>query len=211
MKRQPGITVSAVVLILGSLLQLLFAFGAAAAGFIEHRQIASGGNVAARAGGPIAAWMPVFMYGFSAFLVALAVWGILTAVGLFRLRRWARYSVLVIGGCLVLLGLPSMVMMLILMVVPLPMPASVDPSQSQMVHTYTKVMFGVISAFYGIVCAVGISWLVYFNRKSVREAFAGAPGQVIGQTVNPGQADQRDCSLQEAQNTNHPKRSFELV
>jgi uncharacterized membrane protein (DUF2068 family) len=184
MKRQAGITVSAIVLILGSLLQLLSAFGAAAAGFVEHGQIASGGNVAAKAGATMPAWLPGFMYGFSAFLVALAVWGILTAVGLFRLRRWARYSVLVIGGCLALIGLPSLLMMLVMMAVPLPMLANADPSQAQMVHTFTKVMFGVISAFYGIVCAVGVSWLVYFNRRQVREVFAGMPGQLSqGQTT----------------------------
>jgi len=179
MKRQAGITVSAIVLILGSLLELLFAFGAVAAGFVEHSQFGSGGNGAAKAGVTIPAWLPVFMYGFGAVFVALAVWGIVTSIGLFRLRRWARYSVLVIGGCLALLGLPSMLMMLVLAAVPLPLPSSIDPSQVHSVQTVTRVMFGVIAAGYGVISAIGISWLVYFNRKNVREVFAGAPGQVV--------------------------------
>ena len=53
MKRLPGITVSAIVLILGSLLQFLFALGAASAGLIEHSQMGSGGAMAGKAGVPI--------------------------------------------------------------------------------------------------------------------------------------------------------------
>jgi hypothetical protein len=47
-----------------------------------------------------------------------------------------------------------------------------------MTHTFMKVTFGVMAAIYAIVCAIGVSWLVYFNRKRVRETFAGLPGQV---------------------------------
>lgn len=177
MKRLPGITVSAIVLLLGSLLQLLFAFGAVSAGFIERSQINSGENVAANAGGPIPGWMPVFMYGLSMLLVALAAWGILTSIGLIRLRRWARYSVLIIGGCLLLFGLPSMLMMLVLVAVPLPLPPSVNASQAQTVHMVTRAIFGVVAVFYCAVCAIGIYWLVYFNRKKVREALSGAACQ----------------------------------
>jgi hypothetical protein len=41
----------------------------------------------------------------------------------------------------------------------------------------TKVMFGVIAFFYAILCAVGISWLVYFNLKKVCAAFADATAE----------------------------------
>jgi uncharacterized membrane protein (DUF2068 family) len=176
MKRLPGVIVSAIVLILGSLLQLLLAAGMAFAGAVEHNLPASSLHPGAP---PIPAWMPIFMYGLCAFFVAVAVWGILTSIGLFRLRRWARYSTLVIGGCLVLIGLPSMFMMLVLLAVPLPLPPSVDASQAQTVHAMTRVMFGVIAVFYGLISAIGVSWLIYFNRKKVRETFTGAPGQII--------------------------------
>jgi hypothetical protein len=127
----------------------------------------------------MAAWMAAVMYVLAALSVALALWAAMTAVGLFRLWRWARYSMLVIGGCLVLIGLPSLLMMLVLTFVTLPLPANADPAQAQMAHSIMKVMFGVISVFYAIMCAIGVSWLVYFNRKKVRDVFAGVAGQVV--------------------------------
>jgi len=178
MKRLPGVIISAIVLILGSLLQMVFAAGMVFAGAVEHNQFRSGVNPGGGPAVPIPAWMPVFMYGAAAFLLGLAVWGILTAVGLFRLRRWACYSALIIGGCLALFALPQIFIMLVMMAVPLPLPANVDPSQAQMMHTVTKVMSGVMAAIYTIVCAIGVSWLVYFNRKVVRDLFAMGPGQV---------------------------------
>lgn len=179
MKRLPGITVSAIVLLLGSLLQVLFAFGMVSAGLIERSQIHSGSALAARAGAPLATWMPGFMFGMSVFFVALALWGVATAVGLFRLRRWALYSMLVIGGGLLLIGLPSMLAMLAMTMVPLPLPASVDASQAQAVHTMTRIALGIGAAFYGTLSAVGVWWLIYFNRKKVCDVFAGESIQAV--------------------------------
>jgi len=179
MRRLPGITFFAIILLLGSFFQLLLAVGMSFAGAAEHALIRSGASPGGTPVPAIPAWTPFLMYGFSAFLVALAVWGICTAIGLFRLRRWARYSVLVIGGCLALFAIPQIVIMLIMMAVPLPLPANVDPAQAQIAHNFAKVMFGVMSALYAVVCAVGVFWLVYFNRKRVREAFAGLQGEIV--------------------------------
>jgi hypothetical protein len=133
-------------------------------------------------------WMPLMMYIISAFVLGLAIWGIATAIGLFRLRRWARYSLLVIGGCLAFFGLISMLATLAMTLVPLTPPpgayaSTLDPAHAQTVQTMTRVMFAVIAFFYGIMCAIGISWLVYFNRKTSREAFAeGIPDAVAAGT-----------------------------
>jgi uncharacterized membrane protein (DUF2068 family) len=179
MKRLPGVIFSAILLILGSLFQLLMAVGMALGAAVEQNLVRSGGHLGAGAVAPMPAWMPLFTYGIGAFFVALAVWGILTAIGLFRVRRWARYSVLVIGGCLTLIGLPSMLITLVLLAVPLPLPSTVDPAQAHTVHAMTRVAFGVVAFIYGLLCAVGISWLAYFNLKKVRELFAGALGQRV--------------------------------
>jgi hypothetical protein len=188
-KRPLGVVLSAVVLLLGSLLQLLLAFGMALSGVLFakmasspaalHQQVASGDMSSGMAAAPMPVWMPVFMYGFCAFFVALAVWAVVTAVGLIRLRRWARYSVLVIGGCLALIGLVSALMMLVVMAVPLPAAAGADPAQAHTAQVTAKIAIGVIAFFYGILCAVGVSWLVYFNREKTRAAFAGTLGEVI--------------------------------
>lgn len=178
MKRLPGVIVSAVFLILGSLFQLILAFGMALAGVIEHSQAGSGIHSGAVPAVPIPAWMPIFMYVMCAFFVALAAWGIMTSVGLFRIRRWARYSMLVIGGCLALMGLPAMLIALATFAMPMALPPTVNASQAPTVHAMTGVVMGLVAVFYGIMAAVGISWLVYFNLRKVRELFSGAPEQI---------------------------------
>jgi hypothetical protein len=61
----------------------------------------------------------------------------------------------------------------------LPVPANVDASQIQTVHAMTRITFGVMALFHGIVCAMGVSWLVYFNRQKVCDAFISATGIVV--------------------------------
>ncbi len=184
MKRPLGVVLSAVVLLLGSLLQLLLAFGMALSGVFFgkmasnsaalHQQVGSGGVPVGMAAAPVPGWMPVFMFGLCAFFLALAVWAIVTAVGLIRLRRWARYSVLVIGGCLALIGLVSALMTLVMMAVPLPGAAGAHPTQATF-----RIVFAGMAFFYGILCMVGVSWLVYFNREKTRAVFANTLGEVV--------------------------------
>jgi uncharacterized membrane protein (DUF2068 family) len=175
MKRPLGVVLSAVLLLLGSLFQLLLALAMALSGAFLHNQLRSGRlpDTAAMPG-----WMPLFMYVLCAFFLALAVWAIVTAVGLIRLRRWARYSVLVIGGCLAMIGLVSVLMTLVMMAVPLGAAYGVDPAQAHTAQAMTRIVFGVMALFYGILCAVGVSWLVYFNREKTRVVFAGTMGAV---------------------------------
>ncbi len=184
MKRLPGIVLSAILLLLGSLFQLLAGVGLGAAGIIEKSQIVSAGNLptgvsvestAVTPAAPLPAWMPIFMYVLAGLCVALALWAILTAIGLFRMHRWARYSVIVIGGCLAVIGLSSILLSLVMLFIPLPAPTTVDPSQMNTLHGFTKIIFGAVAAFYGVVGGVGIFWLVYFNLKKARAAFAGVP------------------------------------
>jgi hypothetical protein len=172
MNRPFGVVFSAVLLLLGSLLQLAMAFFMALSGVILHRQIASGSLRGAA--GPLPSWMPAYMYVLCGFVFVLALWGILTAVGLLRLRRWARYSVLIIGGALALIGLVSLLVTLVMVFVPLPVASGVDASQVHTAQTMARFFFAVVALIHAITAAVGISWLVYFNRKSVRELFAGA-------------------------------------
>jgi uncharacterized membrane protein (DUF2068 family) len=168
---------SAILLLLGSLLQLPIAFMTALSGVILRKQIGSGGIPGAST--PMPSWMPGYMYALCGFLLALALWGILTTVGLFRLRRWARYSVLIIGGALALFGLFSLLGTLVLLAMPLPVASGVDASQVQATQTITRIAFGVVGLIDAITAAVGIFWLVYFNKKRVRELFASAAGEAL--------------------------------
>jgi uncharacterized membrane protein (DUF2068 family) len=177
MKRTFGIIFSGVLLLLGALFQLLLAFLMAFTGVFLHKQIASGRLPNAPASPPMPGWMPIFIYAICAVFIALAVWGILTAIGLFRVRRWARYSVLVIGGILALFSLVSLLLTLAMLLAPLPVAAGMNASQVHSAQAVTRVVFGVIAFLHAICCAIGVFWLVYFNKKRVRDIFAGLPGQ----------------------------------
>jgi uncharacterized membrane protein (DUF2068 family) len=177
MKRTVGIIFSGVLLLLGALFQLLLAFCMSFAGIFLHKQIHSGGLSNAPASPPMPGWVPIAMYLLCAIFVALSVWEILTAIGLFRVRRWARYSVLIIGSALALISLFSLVVTLALLIAPLPGAAGMDASHVQHMHSISRVVFGVIALFHAIRCAIGVFWLVYFNKSRVREIFAGLPGQ----------------------------------
>ncbi len=194
MKRPPGIVLSAIILLLGSLFQLLAGVGMGAAGVLEKSQILAGnhpppavpaGLTAASPAAALPTWMPTFMYMLAALCVALALWCILTSIGLFRMHRWARYSVQVIGGCLAVFCLPAMLLSLVMIFIPMPTPTTVDPSQMDTVHGFTKIIFGVVAALYGVVGGVGVSWLVYFNLKKVRAAFGGVTFDGDSNTIIP--------------------------
>jgi hypothetical protein len=118
------------------------------------------------------------------FFAALAIWGIPTAVGLFRIRRWARDSVLVIGGAWAMFGLLGLIVTLAMLAVPGAVPPSGAHPQTQNVQTMIKVVIGVLPFLYSIMCAVGVSWLVYFNLTKVGDLFQSAPGK-LGESVRP--------------------------
>ena len=173
MKRLPGIVVSAVLLILLSLFQVLGAALMTLSGVIESHGLAVAATTNAP---PKPAWLPWVSFGMAALCAGLAALGITTSIGLFRMRRWARYLVLIIGGCLAVFCVPGMLMMLVMTLVPLPMPAAADPAHAHTIQFFSKIIFVVISLFSAALAAIGIWWLVYFNRKAVREAFAGMTG-----------------------------------
>jgi hypothetical protein len=51
----------------------------------------------------------------------------------------------------------------------------------------TKVIFVVLALLYGGICSIGAWWLIYFNRKTAREAFAGRIEELVvaGMPVTP--------------------------
>ena len=111
---------------------------------------------------------PAFLHGFfivlSLICVAFAAWAIITLVGLARMRTWARYSVIVIGAGLVLIGLLATAGTLLSLTLA-PLPANQNPAAFRF-----GMIFGVLIDL-GI-AAIGIWWLIYFTLRSTREAFA---------------------------------------
>jgi hypothetical protein len=95
----------------------------------------------------------------------LALWAIVTAIGLFRLRNWARISILVLSGFVAI----STAFALVALIAVLPvvmntqvreLPPGMSTFLPVMVVSVTVVPFG---------CAIW--WLILFLRKSVRLQF----------------------------------------
>jgi hypothetical protein len=93
---------------------------------------------------------------------ALSAWGIWTAIAIFRRRGWARYSILIFAGLLTFIGVMSAITICFM---PFPPQAALSD------HMISVIRSGV-AAFYGVLAAIGVWWLVQFNLSSSREYFA---------------------------------------
>jgi hypothetical protein len=149
-----GIRVSAVISILGSLALLLIA------GLMLVSALMN--PPAPEAPAPP---FPIkyFLIGMANVVIFLAAWGIATAVGIFRRRRWARMSILIFSALLELFGVLGAAMMA---VIPLPETPGADP----------RVMSFVRAAIVGFYCglaAIGTWWLVLFNLQRSQPYFSG--------------------------------------
>jgi hypothetical protein len=101
------------------------------------------------------------------FYAIPAVWGILTAVGLLQLKNWARISTIVISVLLIVFGAFGVLTSMVFFLKP-PLGNGVDPK-----------MFSIIGAATAL-CAlaqigVGIWWMVFFNRAAVKAQFLPQP------------------------------------
>lgn len=154
MKRPPGLIITAVIEIIGSLFFVLLA----GISMVVPRLTRSD---------PRQSQLPEgFFVGTGVFYLALAVAGIATAVGLLRLRRWARYSTLAFAGILVFFGL---FIALIFAVMPHTLPQGQTAAE---LPSNFAVVFKTISISIQLaIAALGGWWLYYFNRQTVRSCF----------------------------------------
>lgn len=167
MKRSVGVTLSAILVLLGSALTLLLGVGVTAVGLMPTDP-------------RLSALRPLFLVE-AVILGGAAVLGIATGVDLFRLRRWARISLLVFAAFLCLMGLTAGGMML---VVPIPAPASAPAGFAQ---TMTLVRLA-IAGFYFLLLALGAWWLWLFTREEVKAQFGEKPAVA---TASPAAAVSR--------------------
>jgi hypothetical protein len=156
MKRPAGITISAVVVFVGSGVTLL---SAALMAFSFTVAIPNG-------------TMPHGFRYVAIFVVAGAVlfgaWGIASGIGLLDLRDWSRISMIVFSVLLLAIAVPGL---LTLLFVKLPIPAtSTDPAITDKVMWITRIG-GV--GLYALLAVLAVVWLFYFNRKAAKAQFTG--------------------------------------
>jgi hypothetical protein len=163
MNRSPGVTIAAVFSLLGSLLFLLLGFLLVVFAIFSRSILSS----------PAPPGGPAIMFLSASFMTLPGIWGLATSVGLFRLKRWARISILIFAALLTFFGL---VTPLGLLAVRFPTPPNQDPA------ILNSVRWG-MSAFYLCLAGVGVWWLIFFTRRSIKEQFL-AKGQIAGEVAS---------------------------
>lgn len=156
MKRSIGVTVITILSLIGS--ALTFALGIV---MLVVMVLAPASSSNQFPGSPLLFKM-VLLFSSLVYLLP-AVWGIVTGIGLWRLKNWARISIIVFAVLLCAMGGFAG---LISFLVPFPTPANggADPA----------VMSGVrfaMGVFWLTQLAIGIWWVVFFNRPKVKAQF----------------------------------------
>jgi len=160
MPRSAGVTVSAVVAIIGSTFTILVSALMLLLGFAFVSKSGQAANVPVNIGAVLGVEAAV-TFGFGA-------WGLAAGIGLIYLKRWARISILVFAGILVVFTLPGA---LIMAFIPLPKPN--DPNLP--VHFMALMRIGML-LFYAAFAALGGFWLYFFNKRAVKAQFQGMQG-----------------------------------
>src|SRR5262249_6225820 len=160
MKRPVGITVSAVIAIIGSAFSVLMGVLMVVSSIMTRNMPIP----APSPDQPVPPIAPAIMVSFiSIFYAGSGVWGTVSAIGLLRRRNWARICFAVFGGILCLLSAFGVLGSLAaIWFVPQTLPAgnTVPPG----LLTGMFVAFGAIALLFA---ALGIWWMIYFNRPKV--------------------------------------------
>ena len=177
MKRSVGVTVIAILSIVGSL--FTFAVGILV---VLAMILAPAPPSNQFPGSPI--FFKVILSAVSLMYVLPAVWGVLTGIGLWRLKNWARISMIVFSALLILMGGFSGSLSLVV-----PIPATPNNAVHSSLMANVRILMGV---FWLTLMGIGIWWLVFFSRSKVKRQFGQLP-QVIGsgstqQTAYPVQS-----------------------
>jgi hypothetical protein len=98
--------------------------------------------------------------------------------GLLRTRNWARISIIILGALLALFS--SGIVVLWLVVVP-----AVQNHSHRPLPASAHMMFAVNGVIYGLLTALGIWWIVYFNLHPLR-AFFTERGSLPGAALDGG-------------------------
>jgi magnesium-transporting ATPase (P-type) len=86
--------------------------------------------------------------------------GVWTAIGVLLLRPWARTAILIFAG---FLAVGSVLFLLTIMAVP--MPPDISPATVQQARRVMGIVFGVL-------IGIAVWWLIQFNTRSTKAAFA---------------------------------------
>jgi hypothetical protein len=163
-QRPAGITAAAAVAVLGSIGTFLFA-GLMGLNALVLSTSPAAAPLPNQPATPPIALLAIIAIAYSGF----GVWGIASAVGLLRLKNWARRCFVIFG---VLLAFVSVFMTAGSIVAGVVAPAAAQLPSNVPRGLITGVFLAV--ALVGLICfGIAIWWLVYFNRPAIKAAFMG--------------------------------------
>jgi hypothetical protein len=143
------VTAAAVVSLLWSIVSLLFGVGFAFAAFVQPATPSPIGS------------FKVYMLSLAAFTMGLSALGIATAIGLFRLRPWARTSILIFSGIVAPMCLLTTALMFFVPLPPTPEFPGGEPT-----------LRAIVIAIYALPLLITTWWLIQFSSATTKAAFA---------------------------------------
>ena len=186
-ERSSGVTAAAIVVFVGSAFTVLMALTVALTFPVISRMPPSTSAPAPPIG------MRAIMFPAGAFYLGLAAWGIVTGVGLLKLKAWARASILVFSVLMIVtFGMGAVSLLFISKLMPA-MPGG----------RASLTILGIVTATMAIPVLIAVWWLVLFNLKSVRAQFDEYP--------TTGQYAQMDGSARTLFLQPHPPLSIVLI
>ncbi len=100
-------------------------------------------------------------YVMAVIVAAMGTLGIVTAVGLLRLRPWARSAILVFAGMMAVFSFMGGAAMTVL-----PLPPTPEMTASSM-----TALRRILLVVYAVPFLIAVWWLIQFNRSATKEAF----------------------------------------
>jgi hypothetical protein len=163
MNRSAGVTVVAVLSLIGSALMILMASFMAVLIVVitsiavtpEHSDFPA----------PPAFVKIIFLFA-ALMLLLFAIWGIISSIGLFRVKNWARVSTIVFSVLLILMGGFGLLVSLLM-----PNPSVPNNPMASPVMVVQRIFMVVFNLMH---LGIGIWWLVFFTRPKVAQQFRRA-------------------------------------
>ena len=150
MRRSIGVTISAILVLIGSLLWLAISLLTAIAVAFQPVQA------------PPSPWIQRSAVAVAGLLTVCSLVGLATSIGLFRLKRWARISLLIFASVLAYMGGGAAVSMLLF-------PLGTQQELTPQIASTVRIMI-VLFLFLPTV-AIGGWWLYLFNKTAVKAQF----------------------------------------